>query len=408
MLCGDKVIELNQALTIISAVVKPITSIEERSLSEALHAVIGQDIFAPYALPPFDNSAIDGYAFRHADIGATKTLSIIGEAAAGKPFSGEELPPKSAVRISTGGMIPPQCDTVVMQEVCKIESEQLTLSDIPSLGSSIRRAGNDIQASALALKSGQRLRPQDIAFLHALGMKNIPVKPRLRIAIISTGLELRSTGSSLGSSQIIDTNGLMLLQLLQNLDADVSLLPSLPDDYEETLAFIKKTSADHDIIITTGGVSVGGHDYVRDVMHQEGKVFFWKIAMKPGRPVLFGQFSNCFMACLPGNPVSAMVTFFLIVRPLLDALLGRTPVLTPAYMVPLGEPINKEEHLRVFPRAMIKRTDQGLYYAHPYHDQTSNLLSSLSSADGLLDLPIGSTHFKKGELVAYRPFHGLI
>ena len=398
---------LDDALRLLNEKVAARTAQERRKLTDALHCITATDILAPYALPPFDNTAVDGYAFRHADVqGTTGELTVAGQSMAGLPHLAVELPPGAAIRIATGGLLPAGCDTVIMQEHCTRDGDRLRFTPVPPLGSSVRRRGNDISAGDVAIAGGQRLRPQDIALIGALGLTEVAVRRPLRIAIASTGLELREPGAALGAGQIIDTNNLMLAQLLATNGVMVTRLPALPDDYDATAAALTEAAATHDVIITSGGVSVGGHDFVRDVLHDKGEVLFWRLAIKPGKPVLLGQIGDCYMAGLPGNPVSALVTFCLIVRPLLRALSGQAAALPPAYQVPLAAPINKEAHLRVFPRVGLTVTD-GVTQAQPYRDQSSNLIHSLTTADGLLDLPIGASRFEAGELVAFRPFTGL-
>ena len=398
---------LDAALQIIGEKAAARTTQKVRPLAAALNGVTATDICAPYALPPFDNTAVDGYAFRHADVhGTAGELTIIGQSMAGEPHPATELPPGSAVRIATGGMLPGGCDTIVMQEHCTREGDRLRFAPVPPLGSSVRRKGNDIDAGDLAISAGHTLRPQDIALIGALGLTEVAIRRPLRIAIASTGMELREAGATLAAGQIIDTNSLMLAQLLAASGAVITRLPALPDAYDATAAALTGAAAAHDIIITSGGVSVGGRDYVRDVLHDKGQVHCWRLAIKPGKPVLLGQIGDCFMAGLPGNPVSAMVTFFLIVQPLIRALNGQSTALPPAFEAKLAAPIDKETHLRVFPRVSLRVVD-GIAQALPYRDQSSNLIHSLAAADGLLDLPIGVSRYAAGERVAFRPFTGL-
>jgi molybdopterin molybdotransferase len=403
-------IPLDQALEIIASSTIPVAGCEDRALADALNAVLILDITAPYNLPPFDNSAVDGFAFRHGDADGQKTakFALAGEAMAGQPYSGSELTPKSAVRIATGGMVPSFYDTIAMQEVCRIEDGNVFIDNVPTINSSVRRAGNDMREGDIALAAPHRLRSQDVALAHALGLTHLSVRPRLRVAIASTGHELRTSGSSLETGQIIDTNGLMLQQLMHNRDVAVTLLPSLPDEYEATLNALRQASANHDLIITTGGISVGGRDFIRDAMHEHGIIHFWKTAIKPGRPVLFGHFERCSVAALPGNPVSAMVTFLLLGRPLLDALAGIPPMPPFGVLLPLATDINKEVHLRVFSRASLQKAETGNWQVAPYRDQSSNLISSLTKADGLLDLPLGIDRIAAGEPVMFLPFTGLL
>jgi molybdopterin molybdotransferase len=367
------------------------------ALEDALGRVLSEAAVATRALPPFDNTAVDGYAFRHADLG-TGPLTLHGESAAGIPFSGI-VPVGAAIRISTGAVLPAGADTVAMQEDCRVEAGLLWIDPVPDPGTNIRLAGNDIVAGGVAVAAGHRLRAQDIALLRALGFVEIRATRRLKVAIAPTGAELREGGAELGPGQIIETNGLMLRQLLAPYPADVTLLDPLPDDREATEAALERAGADYDLIITTGGVSVGDHDHVRPALITRGRVHFWRLAIRPGKPVLFGEVGRAVMLGLPGNPVSALVTFQMVAAPVLNALLGAPAAPPPGFRVPLAAPIAKSPKLREFPRVRIESGR-----ALPYRDQSSNLLTSLSWADGVLDLPVGPAGFAAGDTVLYRPF----
>ena len=393
-------ISLDAAHAMMTQVIQPISAQRVCALSDALHCTTAVPIIAPYSLPPFTNTGVDGYAFQHTGISEFK---LVGASFAGAPFTGT-LGIGEATRIATGAVLPLGADTVVMQEYCAIANDVLTVQNLPPRGGNIRQAGADIAAGAIALPAGHKLRAQDIALLGGLGFTAVPVLRKLRIAIASTGHELLPAGTPLAPGQIIDTNSLMLRQLLANADGKITMLPALPDDYIATHNALQHAAMDHDLIITTGGVSVGDRDFVRDVLHENGTVHFWKIAIRPGKPVLFGQLGDCLMLGLPGNPVSALVTFCLLVQPLLAVLCGNTPVLPPAFHVPLAVDLNKDVLLRSFPRAKLV-LQNGEWQALPYHDQSSNLFTSLTQSDGLLDLPSETGNHAAGELVQFRPFN---
>jgi molybdopterin molybdotransferase len=401
-------ISLDDALAIIARVVRPVAETETVRLEDALGRCLAEPALAGRALPPFDNTAVDGYAFRRADVNGDgpACLTLIGESAAGIPFSGT-LPPGAAIRISTGAVLPDGADTVAMQEDCRRDGDAVTIAPVPRMGANVRYAGNDIEAGAVAVAAGRRLRPPDIALLRALGAVDAKVTRRLSVAIASTGTELREAGADLLAGQIIETNGLMLAQFLAQLPVDVTLLDPLPDDRSLTEQALAAAGTRFDLIITTGGVSVGDHDHVRPALISEGRVHFWRIAIRPGKPVLFGEVGRAFMLGLPGNPVSAMVTFFMVAMPIVSALLGAEASPPPGFVVPLAGPLRKEPHLREFPRARLDWTD-GAPRAVLYRDQSSNLLTSLAWADGLLDLPVGSRDLQAGDTVVYRPFGALL
>jgi molybdopterin molybdotransferase len=398
---------LDDAVALIRETVPPVAENETVPLSSALGRVLAQPITAPRSLPPFDNTAVDGYAFRRADASDTgpARLPLTGESAAGIPFSGT-LPAGAAIRISTGAVLPDGADTVAMQEDCRREDGAVVIDPVPALGANLRHAGADIRLGDVALAAGTRLQPQDISLARALGLVDGTVKRRLKIAIAATGEELREGGADLGPGQIVETNALMLSQLLAHLPVDVAVLDVLPDNRAATEVALADAGAKHDLVITTGGVSVGDHDHVRPALLKVGQVHFWRLAIRPGKPVLFGQIGKNWMVGLPGNPVSAFVTFLIIVRPVIEALLGMPPRPLPGFPVPLAEPLRKAAGLRDFQRARLDWSD-GTPKARPYADQGSNLLTSIAWADGLLDLPVDQTEFKAGDTVIFRPFGGL-
>ena len=401
-------ISLDEALALIQSVARPVSESEIVSLESALGRCLAGPAIAGRALPPFDNTAVDGYAFRRADAPATgpARLTLHGESEAGVPFAGI-VPPGAAIRISTGAVLPDGADAVAMQEDCMVEDRRVVIDPTPPQGANIRRAGNDIGRGDVAFPAGHRLRAQDIALLRALGFVTVGVRRRLRVAIAPTGAELREAGATLEAGQIVETNGLMLAQLLAGFPVDVTLLDPLPDDRAATEAALVAAAADHDLIVTTGGVSVGDHDHVRPALIAKGKVHFWRISIRPGKPVLFGEVGSALMLGLPGNPVSAIVTFFMIAVPIVRALLGARATELPGFGVKLASSLRKEPHLREFPRARLEWED-GEPRATLYRDQSSNLISSLAWADGLLDLPAGPSELSAGETVIYRPFAALL
>ena len=401
-------IPLDDALAIIRETVRPIGGDETVPVGEALGRCLAADVIAPRALPPFDNTAVDGYAFRHLDVAPAGPvrLRLHGESAAGVPFAGL-LPKGAAIRISTGAVLPDGADTVVMQEDTQPDGDAILIDPVPPKAANVRFAGGDIRVGQTALTAGNRLRPQDVALLHGLGVANVPVKRRLCIAIASTGTELRETGATLEAGQIVETNAAMLAQSLANLPADVTVIDPLPDNRDLTEAALARAGADYDLIITTGGVSVGDHDHVRPALASQGTIHFWRLALRPGKPVVFGQVGGAAMLGLPGNPVSALVTFMIVALPVVKALLGVPASPAPGFVVPLAAGLTKSPKLREFPRVRLTWID-GAPHAEPYRDQSSNLLTSLSWADGILDLPVGVSELKAGDSVMYRPFSALL
>jgi molybdopterin molybdotransferase len=396
---------LDDALALIRKVVRPVAEVETVALDQALGRSLAEAIAAPRALPPFDNTAVDGYAFRHADA-VTGRLPLQGESAAGIPFSGI-LPAGVAIRISTGAVLPEGADTVAMQEDATRRDGVIVIDPVPAKGANVRYAGADIAVGATALEAGRRLRAGDIALLRALGLTAAKVRRRLRIAVASTGAELREGGADLGPGQIIETNGLMLQQLLANFPADVTTIPPLPDDRAATEAALVDAGSRYDLILTTGGVSVGDHDHVRPALAAKGRLHFWRLAIRPGKPVAFGEVGGALMLGLPGNPVSALVTCLMVALPVVKALLGSPDAAMPGFLVPLAAPLRKAPKLRELSRARLEWAD-GKPRAALYRDQGSNLLTSLAWADGVVDLPVGPAAMEAGDLVIYRPFSALL
>jgi molybdopterin molybdotransferase len=294
-----------------------------------------------------------------------------------------------------------------MQEDTRIEEGTVVIDPVPPKAANVRFAGGDIEIGETALPVGHRLRPQDVALLHALGVATAAVKRRLKIAIASTGTELRETGAELEAGQIIETNAAMLAQSLANFPCDVTILNPLPDDRALTEAALAKAGGEYDLIVTTGGVSVGDHDHVRPALAARVTIHFWRLALRPGKPVVFGQVGEAAMLGLPGNPVSAFVTFLVVALPVVKALLGAPDRPAPGFVVKLAAGLTKSPKLREFPRARLVWTE-GEPTAEPYPDQSSNLLTSLSWADGILDLPVGPSEFQAGDKVMYRPFAALL
>ena len=394
-------ISLDEALKSLKNAIPENAQTKECSLSEALGHVTASDIIAPSSLPRFTNTGVDGYAFCHED--ERDVYTLVGASYAGEPYRAK-IKAGEAARIATGAVLPEGADTVVMQEYCKVEGDQLYLDPVPPQGAHLRHSGADIAEGDIALPKNKKLTAQDIALLGALGIKKVTVKRPLCIAVASTGLELEAadegqgdTGSKAG--KIIDTNTLMLTQMLEGCGIDVEQARALPDDYEQTATAFKTLCQRHDIIVTTGGVSVGDRDFVRDILHEQAEVIFWKIAIRPGKPVLVARMGETIIVGLPGNPVSAFVTSYLIVRAVIRCLNGEETELPDGFPVPLATSISKPEHLRCFLRA---RYEGGKVTA--YHDQSSNLYSSLTQANGLIDLPVGKSSAEKGETVIFRPF----
>jgi molybdopterin molybdotransferase len=355
---------------------------------------------------------MDGWALRFADASATGATRLreVGESFAGKPFTGV-VAAGQAVRIFTGGVIPKGADTVVMQERAHREDDQLVIDAgaVTKLGQNRRMAGEDIVAGATVLRQGQALRPAEIGMLASLGINEIAVYRKLRVAFFSTGDELMPIGTELQQGQIYDSNRYTIHALLTRLDCDpidMGVVRDVPADIERAFG-IAATNAD--VVITTGGVSVGDADYVKGILEKLGEVVFWKIAMKPGRPLAYGRIGGAHFFGLPGNPVSAMVTFYQFVRDALLVLQGRRNIEPlPTFKATLAVPIRKAPGRTEFQRGVLTRTDEGGYTVQTTGDQGSGILSSMSRANCFVVLPTEVGNLDAGTLVDVQMLEGLV
>lgn len=312
---------IEQAKKIIEQTIVPISELTHCHLNEALDRITALDIVSPINVPAYDNSAMDGYALNFQDIANSTTLEQIGKSFAGNQFD-SELAAGQCVRIMTGAQIPKGADTVVMQENTTVKAEQITFTHKITQGSAIRPAGDDIKKGAIILQAGERISAIDIGLLASLGINQIPVYRKLKIAVFSTGDELLMPGEPARDDRIFDSNRAMLVAMASRLGADVLDLGVIGDNKDKIRAAFEQANAQADCVITSGGVSVGEADYTREILEEYGTVDFWKLAIKPGKPMAFGRLTNSLFFGLPGNPVSAAVTFDQIAVPALKCLAG--------------------------------------------------------------------------------------
>jgi len=351
-------------------------------------------------VPGYDNSAMDGYAVRSADCTEKGAVLRIGQRiAAGQ--TGQPLEAGTAARIFTGAPVPPNADAVVMQELCEQNEEQVTINAVVKVGSHIRRAGEDIQQGGVVLEAGHRLRPQELGLLASVGLNKVPVKRKLKVATFFTGDELVEPGHQLAAGQIYNSNKYTIKGLLQTTGCEILDLGIVPDTLEATLDVLKKAAEKADLVITSGGVSVGEEDYVRVALEQLGELTMWRIAMKPGKPVAYGKVGNAVFIGLPGNPVSVFVTFLVFARPLISKMQGAEKYLNQfscvraAFDWPAGE---RQEYLRV----RLEKNGANTV-AKLFSHQGSGVLSSACWADGLVEVPV-DVAINQGDLVSYFPF----
>lgn len=399
-----------EALVHLLSQAKPVTEIELVATQEALGRVLAQDLFSQVDVPPMDNTQMDGYAVRVSDIEKIgSSLRIAQRIPAG--HLGTKLELGTVARIFTGATIPEGADAVVMQEVCELNGDHVSIQELPEKGQWIRLQGEDLKAGQICLVKGTFLRPQELGVAASAGFAQIPVYRKIKVAAFFTGDELTLPGNPLKPGGIYNSNRDTLLACIRSLGCEATDLGIVPDTLEATKDALRRASVGHDLIITSGGVSVGEEDHIKPAVTAEGRLDMWQIAIKPGKPLAFGAIKQSdssnghaetwFMG-LPGNPVSSFVTFLLFVRPFISKLQGRNHQTTPAMMMRADFDWPKADRRNEFLRVRINQ--QGGLDLHP--KQSSGVLTSASWADGLVDNP-ASQIIKKGDLVKYLPFSGM-
>ena len=394
--------------------ISPVTETEFVPLQGARGRVTAVELKAPLGLPPFDNSAVDGYAVRHADLNreADSRLRVTGRLTAGAQTS-ITLGSGEAVRIFTGAAMPKGADTVYMQEDVRLEDGHVIVPKGLKLGSNRRIAGEDVGAGTVALEAGTVMAPQHVALAAALGLTGVTARRRLRVAIFSTGNEVVEPGTSRGDSAIYDSNRTLLTELLERFGVAVKDLGILADD-ADVIARALGAATGYDLVITTGGVSTGEADHVRTAVERLGSLVFWRVAIKPGRPVAMGVIGNArsgnraAFVGLPGNPVAVFVTFVCVVKPLLRRLSGaRSDRLLPL-PVRVAFPYRKKKGRREYVRVALKRAKDGEIEAIKYQKDGAGILTSLTETDGLLEFPEDVTAVEPGARAGFLSYAVLI
>ena len=405
----NKALSAAEARERMVAEVQPIAGREFLPLRSALGRILAADIIAPHDVPAHDNSAIDGYAVCFASLvaeGETR-LAVVGTAFAGNAFSGQ-VGRGQAVRIMTGAVLPAGADTVVVQEAVRSEGGEVVVPAGQRVGQNTRRAGEDLARGAVALPAGKRIGPAELGLIASLGVAELAVKRRLRVAFFSTGDELASIGKPLAPGEVYDSNRYTLHGLLTRLCADIIDLGVVPDVPEALEAALREAAGLADAIITTGGVSVGEADFVREILAKVGEVSFWKLNIKPGRPMAFGKVGDAWLFGLPGNPVAVMVSYTQFALDALLRLSGVDPLPeSPLLTVTAANAIKKQPGRREYLRGTVAAVD-GRWQVKTTGNQGSGVLRSMSEANCFVVLPEDCAGVQSGDGVAVQLFDGLL
>lgn len=395
--------------------VAPVGGRETATLREAAGRVLAADIVAPVDVPPFDNSAVDGYAVRADDLGGEREtrLATVGRAAAGHAAS-QTLKAGEAIRIFTGAPMPAGADTVFMQEDCRVEGGEVIVPPGLKRGANRRLAGEDIRAGAVALPAGRRLSARHVALAAALGLTVLSVRRRVRVALFSTGDEIVEPGEKLPRAALYDSNRYLLAAMIERCGAEVTDLGILRDDRQKLAGAIAAAALDHDLVLTSGGVSTGEADHVRAALESVGRIVFWRLAIKPGRPVAMGVIrganfgDGAAFVGLPGNPVAVFVTFVRVVRPLLLRLSGALPEPLVALPARAAFSYKKRKGRREYVRVKLQLAPDGAVEAVKYAQDGAGVLTSLTETDGLAELTEDVSKVEPGSSVGFLSYAALI
>ena len=401
-------ISIEQALDKLLTQTSAITDREDIALTEAAGRITAQPVISPINVPPFANSAMDGYAVRLQDVTPDAVLTIAGKAFAGSPFSGE-WPAGTAIRIMTGAPVPAGADAVIMQEQAEVSEQGVRFTAMPQQGQNIRLAGEDIQQGAEVLAAGVRLGTAELPLLASLGIARLQVVRRLKVALFSTGDELQPVGTPLQEGQIYDTNRFAVRLMLEQMNCDIIDLGIIRDDPQALREAFKAGDLQADLLISSGGVSVGEADFTKQILDEVGKISFWKLVMKPGKPFAFGQLNRALFCGLPGNPVSAVVTFYQLVQPLIAHLSGDKSWQAPARLKAKAmTPLKKSPGRLDFQRGIVSANAQGELEVRTTGHQGSHVFSSFTLGNAFIVLERERGSVKAGELVDVELFNPLL
>ncbi len=407
--CEDlrKTLSLDEAVARMRAAVRPVSGSETLAVRDSLGRVLDEDVTARVDVPAHTNSAMDGYAVAGGTLPAPgedrRAYKVIGTAFAGHPF--DRAPgTDECVRIMTGAPLPPGADTVVMQEHVERDDDVAGIGPGHQAGQNVRRAGEDLAAGAVAVAAGTRIEPAHLGVIASVGVGQVVVRRRPRVAFFSTGDELTAVGGPLGPGQIYDSNRYSLYGMLERAGVEPIDMGVVKDDRDVLEAALRKAGQEADAIVTSGGVSVGEADYVTEALRTHGQFDFWKVAMKPGKPIAFGQIGDALFFGLPGNPVSVMVTFYQLVRPALLALAGSPPDIPIRLMARCDSTLKKKPGRREFQRGILTTGEDGTYVVTSTGRQGSGLLSVMAAANCFIVLPEEAGGVTPGSQVEVQPF----
>jgi len=399
---NPNMLTFDEALTTLTGNARPLREIEMADTFVAHGRVLATDLLSPISVPALDTSMMDGYALRAADVTVSGTrLPVLQRIPAGRV--GHALEPGTAARIFTGAPLPPGADAVVMQELCEHQGDDVVINHVPRAADAVRLAGSEIARGDAVLSAGVRLRPQQLGLAASVGVAQLPVLRRMRVALFSTGDELVMPGQPLPPGGVYNSNRFQLRALLQQLGCEVTDFGIVPDRLDTTRGVLRDAAQGHDLILTSGGVSVGEEDHVKPAVEAEGSLDLWKIAMKPGKPLAYGRVGAAAFIGLPGNPVSSFVTFLVMVRPFILATQGVKDVQPRALQLRADFDWPRPDRRREFLRARTNDAGGVEIYGH----QGAAALSSIVWADGLVDVPADQP-ITRGDLVRFLPYGELL
>ena len=406
---GDALTPFADAIADLNNRLETVVDVEAVPTVETLGRILAEDIVSDRAVPPHDNSAVDGYAVFYEDLNADgeTRLPVTGRVAAGHPL-GREAVRGEAVRIFTGAPMPNGMDTVFMEEDTSLDGDVVILPNGLKHGSNRRFAGEDVKIGDTIIRAGKRLRPQEIGLAASVGRDKLKTFKRLKVAVFSTGDEVRDPGGDAPAGCIYDANRYAVMSLLMGMGCAVTDLGILPDDKDAIIAALDAAKSDHDVLMTSGGVSAGEEDHVKSAVESLGSIHFWRLAIKPGRPIALGQVGDASFIGLPGNPVAAMVTFLMIAQPVLRRLSGETGYQPNRFPVVSGFDYKKKPNRREWVRVRVEVSNEGTVTALKHHSSGAGKLTSMVDAEGLVEVPEDIVRLEIGDMVTYIPFNGLI